>query len=364
MDAVKTNGTNLLDFTSFIKEYYDWYVFDSQNTEVIKKLGLWAIRSPKFNDPKENWHIDRGLLLWGNFGSGKDEVIRLLYSYLNYLRSPYVFSRRIVWEFAGTFSEKDMGYKAFAHESAGNIYYEELALTEENSEMPTREYATFYGNKILIGNEIINIRYNCFKRDGYMSHFTTNSTPEDLGSIYGGRTYSRLREMCNFISLAGKDRRLTMIPKFINNRNQPEPPKAREISMDAEMENKTMLEKHYHDFVEGKTPETNYALVYNMLVSYGVRVCEEENMRMFMEAQESGYAPPETIGRATPSEREKLKSVSIWERARVIAVGLFFQKMKDAGAKSIFGELNIEINLRDGVKGEAVEEIFGGVIKG
>ncbi len=341
------NDVEILDFTSFIKKYFDWYIVDALNSKILSQIGLWAARNPKFNNMEPGWHIDRALLIWGNPGSGKDEIFRLLNQYLRYLKSKYTFDHRIVWNFAGEFSSKDTGgYRVFAGEGKRNRYYEELALTDEQTGFPSREYVQHFGNKLLIGAELIHITHNAFKNYGVQSHFSTNLEEDKLKEVYGDRVYSRLKYMCNFMKLYGKDRRKEEVPVFLSNINQPPgPPPLREFSEYEVKESKMNLEQYYADFLEHKTPAINLSLVYNMLVAHGVQVATDDELRALMEECEEIYSEEDiSKSRRTPSEKAADKKASIWERSKQISVNLFFQKLKDAGAKSIFGIVEVDVD--------------------
>lgn len=344
MDTQQKQNDEILDFLSFIKKYFTTYELDGHNQPVIKKLGLWAIRSEKFNNRQDGSHIDRGILLSGPVGAGKDELIRILKQYLRYLRSPYVYSSKVVWEFARPFMKE--GYECF-REDDGNIYYEELALTDERTGEATREFVSHYGTKLLIGAEIINIRYTVFKNTGYQTHFSTNLTEDELEKVYGSRCMSRLYEMCNFIFLTGNDRRGKIDPLFLRNKNQPPiAPQPKELDPQIHIDNKNSLDEHYRDYLQGNPPSTSLALVYNFLASYGVCVATDDELRAFMEECEKIYLPEVGVSRMTLREKEATKSAKIWEHSRVKAVNAFFEKMKAGGANSIFGEVTITGFLR------------------
>ena len=341
---------NILDFLSFLKKYFPEYEIDGHNLPVIKNLTLWALRDATFNDKGRSWHIDKGICLFGNTGTGKTRLFWLLNKYLNYIKSPYCFAGRVVWEYASEF-EKD-GYVCFEgiHKTLRNIYFDELALIED-SDMPQRELIGHYANKALIGRELIMQVYNKFIETAYQAHFSTNTKPDDLGRIYGDRAFSRLHEMCNFIPLLGLDRRKSenWAPPFKKNLNQPTQPRAAETEYNADEDNIRILEQHYLDFLADKQPSAPLALVYNTLVAYNVKVATDDELRALMEEIEGFYTPEVILSRRSKSEMESEKKTAIWERSRQIAVQLFFQKLKDQGCKSIFGVREvgeIDINLK------------------
>lgn len=353
MDTQAEKHPEFFDFPSFIKQYFDWYEIDGTNEKILENISLWANRNPKFNDIEPGWHIDRGLLFCGSPGVGKDELLRLTNQYLKYLRSPYNFSHRVVWEFASQFQSKDNGgYVCFAGEGKGNRHYEELALTDPATGYPTREVVNNFGTKVLIGAELIHVTHNAFKNSGVQSHFTTNEPKERLAEFYGERAMSRLKYMCNFFEFYGKDRRENATPVFMRNINQPIiPRKPRDISKETEIENKTILEDNYaHFLATGDIPK--YAsLTYNQLVAYGVSLIDEEGMRLLKEMLAERYVPQISLLRKNDSDKEDEKRNFVQTQSKVMAVGSFFTKLKTNGAKTIFGEKKVDVDeLAENIK--------------
>lgn len=341
MDTTKKSPAHVLDFASFIKEYFTEYKFDAHNEKVIGQLGLWAIRSPKFNGMEHGWHIDRGILLMGVPGVGKDELMRLLRKYLSYLRSPYGYGHRIVWQYAKEFQKDKVGYSCFDGDK-GNLYYEELALTDENTGEISREHVQHYGNKLLIGREIIQIRYNQFKDFGWQTHFSTNCNDEMLTKVYGERAMDRLYEMCNFIVVPGRSKRGVLAPTFIRNTNQATPPAPRETTLNEHEENKRVLEMEYQKFLQDGTLSDNVQVNYYLLRSYNCDLGNDDDMRLLMELCEKNYLAP--LKRDYVPNKDDHKRNWVWGEAMKMAVGNFYQKLKEGGSKSIFGEVSVNID--------------------
>lgn len=343
MDTTKNSGGLILDFTSYIKQFFPEYIFDEHNTKLIRNLGLWATRDIKFNNLEPGWHLDRAILLVGAPGVGKDVIFRLLRKYLSYIMSPYSFADRIVWQYATKFKDKDLGYDCF-NDVPGNCYYQELARTDENVSplTLTREAVQHYGNKVLIGNELINVRYNMFINMGYQSHFSSNHNEDQLEKLYGVRCVDRLREMCNYMILAGSSKRGKVAPSFVSNRNVSAPPPARETTVDEHKENRELLESDYKAFLETGNVSDQASLRYVLLRSYGCHVATDEEIRILMEEAEATY--PEKDKLLTKSSREKDKQTYTWDVARKVAVHRFYTSLKAAGAKTIFEIVSVPVD--------------------
>lgn len=355
---------NVLDFKTFLKEYYPKYIIDTVNERTIKCLNLYANRDERFNgmpkmpnDDKSNWHLDRGITLIGPVGSGKDELIRHFRYYLRYLNSPYGFTFKVVWKFASEFSKEKVGYNAFVNESQGNIYYEELCLTDDDGvslrlakkdspaesddpvTFPTREIGQHFGKKVLVGAELIKLRYDAWKYYGWITHFSTNESEHNLEAIYGHRMYSRLEEMTNIMYLIGPNRRKFITPSFVkNNVNSPTAPQPREVSADEQIENKRRINEEYAAYCSsGQGPEIGW-LTYKLLLIYGVQMSDDDEMRQIMEDVAPTYVPTGKLKATDRRDAEADKKTYIWAETQRRVVILFFARMKKAGAQSIFNQ--------------------------
>lgn len=344
---------NILDFQSFIKTYYPEYKIDGHNLPLIKNLSLWCLRSSKFNGKEEGWHIDKGLCLTGNVGTGKTELFRKINRYLNYIHSPYIFNGKVVWKFADEF-KKD-GYECFEGIIKDkNIYFDELALTDETSGQPTREYVGHYGDKVLVGREVIMQMYNKFENTGYQSHFSSNLAPGELEKIYGERAFSRLFMMCNFMVLAGEDRRFDVAPSFKTNKNQPAMPRPWQTSVDSEKEGKDSIDLEYAKFLTDDKIKDHWGLIYNSMVAFGIEVCTDEDMLKYIDHVSPTFntSSREYILKRG-EDKEEYRRVFIWNQSRQLAVYNYFTAMKRNGAGTIFGE--VATNLESFIRQQVIE---------
>lgn len=64
-----------------------------------------------------------------------------------------------------------------------------------------------FGTELKLIPTLIETRYNLWIEKGNLTHFTSNYPLEALQDLYGKRTVSRLREMCNIVKYEGEDRR-------------------------------------------------------------------------------------------------------------------------------------------------------------
>lgn len=336
----------VLSFREFLGKYFPTYIIDSNNESVVEKFTQWAARDPKFEDKELGHHLDKGILLTGTIGTGKTDLFVMLKYYLNqYLRSKYAFKDSVVWSFTSAFNQK--GYESLNNQEHGNMYYDELCLTDDNTNFPEKERAMNYGSKIIVGAEIILLRYNSFKQFGYQTHFTTNADFKDLKRIYGERAYSRLNEMCNFLVLTGEDRRESSDPRIFKNMNAPVQDKvvpSKELTEKEIEENKQMLEKEYATFLQTGEVSILVSMHYIILKQIGVNLGSDEETEEYKKIAKTKFTEPISMARKFESERKQELTTFVNNEYKKIAVTKFYEKMKAGGAKSIFGDADFNNN--------------------
>lgn len=281
-------------FTKYIETYHDWYCIDSTNKRLLQVLSLYCKGRSEFEsiDDKEykmtdqqGLYLEKGIMLIGNVGTGKTEMLRMMGSYLKFLGvTGTQFRIESVPDIADRFSIK--GREVFDVIRKGNWMFDELCFLNEKTGRPDREIAINFGDKILIGEKLIYDRYAEFKENGWRSHFTTNASLQQIKDIYGNRVYSRLMEMCNVFVYSGKDRRFNRRPHTIRNltqQNIKEVPvikpaeQAEEIISSAN--SKESLQISYSSFIAKGQYLFIHPTEYDMLIGYG---CELEPLTEYM----------------------------------------------------------------------------------
>lgn len=169
------------------------FEIDSDNSNVIKQLHLYTIRSEQFEG-----HLHKGIALVGHYGRGKSLLLEAYCDMVNYIchyRELYKCTRytfTTASEIALRFNES-----YFDRFAVGGLAIDELGREARSIK--------HYGNEML---PVIDLLFERYRR-GAITHITANYTLEALSSedMYGEMLGDRLREMFNFIVMDGKSRR-------------------------------------------------------------------------------------------------------------------------------------------------------------
>lgn len=163
------------------------FEIDDTNRNIIVNLVRYFNR-----DVESEYDLNKGILLYGNFGSGKTFLFRVFKHFLEVINKKsfkIVSTKDIVNEVTASGTEILDKYYT-------NIFcFDDLGY--ENSQ------TKLYGNVITSVEDIL------FKRhmNRQLTHGTTNLNQEDLSKVYGERMDSRFNQMFNPILLKGIDRR-------------------------------------------------------------------------------------------------------------------------------------------------------------
>lgn len=191
--------------------FHKQFVIDRNNSILFDLLCEYFSNDPVFEIHAkqlgmENISLKKGLLLAGNFGTGKTWMMQLfsknqrqVFHIRNakYIADAFGTDGEVVSE---TFSELIKNpvndRDCFFHTYSG------LCIDD----MGTEGLKNHYGNKKNVIGDLIESRY--FKKNtGVYLHSTTNLSVKELERFYGERVTSRMREIFNFIEVIGEDRR-------------------------------------------------------------------------------------------------------------------------------------------------------------
>lgn len=174
------------------------FVLDESNEKIIYTVLLYFLKDRlfhKYGIIKNDASLEKGLLIYGDYGVGKTELFKII--------------RKIGRDLC-KFNYYDFWFPEI---SAGSFIEEYMASTNQLESNFRLE--KFYGGKLYIDD--LGFEKKAFNRDevlgdvlfernrhGATSYVTTNLTPAALSERYGERIGDRLPEMFNIISWRGE----------------------------------------------------------------------------------------------------------------------------------------------------------------
>lgn len=182
----------MIQFTYNLQEDFLKYACASlnDNTFVINKQIQNIIKTVDANE--------RGVLIYGNVGSGKTFVMDVLLRVIHN-QDKKKFSKVNAIDLITDFNTN--GHDVFKRYQQKNVFFDDLGAETKGK---------FFGENMEAFEKLIQIRYNDFRDYGVLTHFTTNLTKKDMMQRYGERIVSRLKEMCEAIVLGGDEKEKDM----------------------------------------------------------------------------------------------------------------------------------------------------------
>lgn len=162
------------------------YVLDEQNIVQIDFALRYFYGLPLPEDVAINKvSHKKGLLLFGNYGTGKSMLFRIINEMRpSGMRFKFLSASDIVAMY-----ETD-GEKGLIHLDGKKILIDELGAEKTGF---------YYGSKMNVLQHVLLKRYNLFIEKGLRTHATTNLSMEEVREMYGPRVYSRFFEMFNLV---------------------------------------------------------------------------------------------------------------------------------------------------------------------
>jgi DNA replication protein DnaC len=182
------------------EDYYKWVIekakenikdfkISKEEEKLYKLLSLYFTEDKRFEEG--GYNLGKGIILLGAYGCGKTTIMK------NFMENPLesfgVVSTRKVAEIYSA-EGSDIAHR---YNTVPSICFDDLGTEIEAG------LKNHYGNKKNVIGDIILNHYDLNTSKIFRMHFTTNYNANQIEEFYGGRVRSRLREMCNLISLEG-----------------------------------------------------------------------------------------------------------------------------------------------------------------
>ena len=193
------------------KIFNDQFVLDEKNKMVFELFCLYFGEDKNFesyaiNMGIENPSLDKGIFIYGNFGTGKSWMMKLFCR--NQRQCYNISNAKVIAEAYRNSGDEILNdyveITKAAIDDPSVFYQKQIGLYVDD--IGTEDLKNNYGNKKNVIGDLIEMKY--FKQTcGIFFHASTNLTAEQLKQYYGERVTSRMREIFNIIELSGGDRR-------------------------------------------------------------------------------------------------------------------------------------------------------------
>ena len=157
-----------------------------------------------FTCTSEKLDPSKGILLYGEVGTGKSETMRIYRILLSEIErrlrnaghnfTPRVYKIRSCIEIVEQMKASKSS-EAIVEYFDGDMMFDDVGYEDTQTKI--------YGNENNFMQTILSARYDRFKSSGVITHLTSNYTPEQLGELYGIRIADRIHEMFNFVEMKG-----------------------------------------------------------------------------------------------------------------------------------------------------------------
>jgi DNA replication protein DnaC len=183
-------------------------VIDEEYKRVFNLLCQYFTNDKAFEEENENFSLKKGILLLGNPGVGKTDLM-LAFAKNKKLCYEMKSAKEIREEVKSLGQEFWKAYCGFVPVSSSREeYFYKPGAGWLIDDFGQEEVVNDFGNKLDCISNIISFRYeNRDKMPLFALHMTSNLNAEMIEARYGGPFRSRLRDMFNIIKYNGVDRR-------------------------------------------------------------------------------------------------------------------------------------------------------------
>lgn len=184
------------------------FVLDEFSGPVFELLCLYFANDPAFEKEGKGYSLSKGILLIGNVGVGKTEMLRA-FEYNKRMCYRMVTCGEISLKVDQNGSDYWKLYTGYIPGHGGSQdYFFQPNVGWFFDELGTEEIVNSYGTKV---DPVFNILQNRYQKRNQIPfstlHITSNLNGDMIQQRYGAHIRSRIREMFNVIKIEGEDRR-------------------------------------------------------------------------------------------------------------------------------------------------------------
>lgn len=178
------------------------FIFDQNIADVIRKVATWM-----HTEETPDNRFKRGLLLRGQCGVGKTALMRAM-------QDVFAFYNNKDYSLIKTISSSDIMRLEIGNDEYSALSCKPILFIDDLGEEATDKKV--YGNSVSPVIELIRYRYECRKTTiistNKLEKYTIDAngemhiTGDELKDKYGDRIFSRLHEMCNWLTYDGEQK--------------------------------------------------------------------------------------------------------------------------------------------------------------
>lgn len=183
------------------------FVVDDRNVKILSELYTWVWAWMGRMEPGK-LNPNKGLLLWGDIGTGKTTLIKGLQRYLATINQlAYGCNNRNICIEIKSAAEVSLRYAADGMKALERWTERDQAGHLAIDEIGREEISTHFGTTCNTIQTLLQLRYE--QRHSILTHGTTNinMASEEFSNRYGSYIYDRVKEMFNVIRIGGESRR-------------------------------------------------------------------------------------------------------------------------------------------------------------
>jgi DNA replication protein DnaC len=181
------------------------FKIDANNKEVMTNLSQYFTGNPEFENKTKKWSLKKGILLFGQVGTGKTTIMRFFKDTPTaYIK--LISCRAIADEYSLHGLEEIEQYCYNAPFGLYNRAFQGNAYSYCFDDLGTETIASHYGETRNVMADIILNRYDN-SLPFNTTFITTNLSADQIKDLYGLRVFDRMKEMFNLITLKSESRR-------------------------------------------------------------------------------------------------------------------------------------------------------------